>query len=152
LTPFTALENSRALAFIQRLLQLDRSLASIGIEEAQTTGVSSNRLALAQEQLTAGDEDIADTRYLSGIEHYRNAWQHVLRPRITSLDSSGTGSRRIEFFGFPNASYLLQTSGDLITWTNLDRKAAGADGAVTWEDAARDGGGGGTRFYRVLLP
>jgi hypothetical protein len=63
--------------FINQLAGVDRHLATIAIGDAVTKSGAPKDIAKANEELGKGDSDIAAGKYASGIEHYRNAWQHA---------------------------------------------------------------------------
>lgn len=64
-------------AFIDRIVQADRLLVSIAITDAEAAGADSNAIARANDELAKGDDDISESNFESGLEHYRNAWQQL---------------------------------------------------------------------------
>lgn len=60
--------------FINRLVNADRSLASIAISDA--AGGKPKQLQEANRELAKGDI-LSTSKYADAIEHYRNAWQHA---------------------------------------------------------------------------
>src|SRR5262249_30810461 len=53
-------------------------------------------------------------------------------PRITSLQNPGTGQLQIQSAGHANEAYVLQSSLDLVTWSNLTTNNADAFGGYLW--------------------
>jgi VCBS repeat-containing protein len=58
----------------------------------------------------------------------------------------------ISFAGIPGVTYTIQVTDSLVgtpVWTDLDSVAAGPNGRFTYRDIAP---GGGSRFYRAVVP
>lgn len=58
------------------------------------------------------------------------------------------GSRQIQFIGVPNATYAIQASSDLKTWTTVATRTADQSGKVTFTEPLQPGQS--ARFYRVV--
>ncbi len=67
--------------FIDRLVAVDRILASVAIEDAKAAGANSKDIAKAEQEMAKADK--MHSRILTGavIEHYRNAWEHAQRAK-----------------------------------------------------------------------
>jgi hypothetical protein len=65
--------------FINRIVRADRLLADIATGDAVAVHGDQNEIAQARDELARGDSDAAGGKYESGIEHYRNGWQHALK-------------------------------------------------------------------------
>jgi len=63
--------------FINRIFKADRLLATVAIQEAIGTGVSSKKIEQAQRFLTKGDAAVGDDACNNGIAAYRNAWRRI---------------------------------------------------------------------------
>jgi len=64
--------------FVDRIVQADRLLASVAIQDAINAGASPKKLAGAEIELAKGDREAALSTCGGGIEHYRNAWKRVV--------------------------------------------------------------------------
>ena len=65
--------------FLMRIVRADRLLALVAINDSVAAGLDPNEIANARGELGRGDKDVAGGRYESGIDHYREAWQHACR-------------------------------------------------------------------------
>ena len=64
--------------FIGRIAQADRLLASVAIADAQgDPNTDPKQVAKGLDELAKGDQDLADGKQSSGIEHYRKGWKRV---------------------------------------------------------------------------
>jgi hypothetical protein len=63
--------------WIDRLVEIDRTLASTAIAEATAAGGKADRLSKANEELAKGDEADALGNPQEAIDHYKKAWQHA---------------------------------------------------------------------------
>jgi parallel beta-helix repeat protein len=63
--------------FINRLVNIDRLLASTAINDA--AGGDVKKIDKANDELGKGDAGVADSHFTDAIEHYRNAWKHALQ-------------------------------------------------------------------------
>jgi hypothetical protein len=66
--------------FIERLVQADRVLASVAIDEAEAAGTNPKDILKARTELAWGDVLVQGAMYTPAIEHYENAWRRVTRP------------------------------------------------------------------------
>ncbi|HWN93409.1 MAG TPA: HYR domain-containing protein, partial [Methylomirabilota bacterium] len=64
---------------VDRILQADRLLAFIAIQDAIAAGASSKKIDQAQKFLAKGDAAVGDEKCHNGVEHYRNAWKRAAR-------------------------------------------------------------------------
>ncbi|MEW6196883.1 MAG: Calx-beta domain-containing protein [Bacteroidota bacterium] len=65
--------------FIDRIVQVDRILATIAINDAVNLGGDTNDITKANEELSKGDNKILNAKYESGIEHYRKSWGKAIK-------------------------------------------------------------------------
>jgi hypothetical protein len=75
----SAIADALLQGFIDRIVNADRRLALVVINEAIAAHGDQKEIANARDELAKGDSDIASAKHESGIEHYRNAWQHALK-------------------------------------------------------------------------
>jgi hypothetical protein len=73
----TTLAKPTLQKYVNSLVAADRALATVAIADA--AGGDPRALAQATDELHKGDNDVTHGKLESGIEHYRNAWQHALR-------------------------------------------------------------------------
>ena len=73
-----------------------------------------------------------------------------LAPRFSSVQVESGGSVRIRFFGTPNRTYRVQTSADLVSWS--DAGTITTDSAGLAEGVDTQTGGIDVRFYRLAWP
>ncbi len=71
-------------------------------------------------------------------------------PQITSFTMTNAGKFQLGVQGTALQSYLIQTSIDLINWTNVSTKIADSSGAFTW--SASNNASVSARFFRVAFP
>ncbi|MBF8295611.1 MAG: Calx-beta domain protein [Bacteroidetes bacterium] len=64
--------------FIDRIIQIDRTLVTTAIDEAVQQGGNPRDISKAKDELAAGDGDIGTAKYESGLEHFRNAWKNAV--------------------------------------------------------------------------
>ncbi len=64
---------------ISRIITGDRLLAAVAIGDAISAGGNQPDITKANQEIASGDNDVADYKFNSGIEHYRNAWGHALK-------------------------------------------------------------------------
>jgi hypothetical protein len=60
-----------------------------------------------------------------------------------------SGDFRLTGLGIPNRTYMLQTSTDLVHWTELQTSVANAEGLIEFTDS--DAASHPVRFYRTAL-
>ena len=65
--------------FIDRLVSIDRALATIAINDAISGGGNAPKLAQAHSELAKGDADAAAGKSVNAIEHYRAAWANAIK-------------------------------------------------------------------------
>ena len=64
---------------MRRIAGADRSLAVIAINDAIGAQGGQLEIEIATQELVKGDRDVANGKYESGIEHYRQAWRMALK-------------------------------------------------------------------------
>jgi hypothetical protein len=69
---------STVQGFIDRIVKADRLLVTVAIQDGINAGAGAKGIALADQELIAGDTAIGGGEYEDGIEHYRNAWRHAM--------------------------------------------------------------------------
>ena len=69
---------------------------------------------------------------------------------IISIARQSGGSMLIRVCGFSGTNYLMETSSDFNTWTNLGTMSESGLGSFQFEDTGTDGVD--SRFYRVSSP
>ena len=133
--------------FIHRIVKCDRLLAVINIQDAAKAGLNARKIAEALAMVAKGDHEAAAGQYANAIEHYRNAWRHVLQLRLqVSLNPDGT--TRLQFVGNDSKSYRIEMSTDMVNWVSLGACTADADGNVEFTDP--NAAAGPLRFYRAV--
>jgi uncharacterized repeat protein (TIGR01451 family) len=65
--------------FIDRIIQVNRELAVIAVQEAISSNGDPKDIAKANDHLSNGDKAIQNSKYENGIEHYRDAWKNALK-------------------------------------------------------------------------
>ena len=63
---------------INRLVQIDRALAVIEIQYAETHNGNASKLNSARTYLAKGDTDAAAGKPTSAIDDYKNAWKNAV--------------------------------------------------------------------------
>ncbi len=135
-----------AQGWINRILECDRLLALISINESAAAGLNQKKIAQDMEELLKGDAQALAGHYNNAIEHYRNAWRHALHLRLfVHLSSTGP---RLNFVGNNNQTCLIQVSSNLVDWVVLGSCRADHEGNVEFIDS--NPGQQTGRFYRVL--
>ena len=61
--------------FINRMLQVDRALASVAIDEAVLAGVSAKKIEQARKFLAKGDAEARGDKCYKAFDFYRVAWK-----------------------------------------------------------------------------
>ena len=64
--------------FINRLVDADKTLATVAYNDAVAAGGDAKKIAKANEELSKGDARALDGKFVDAIEHYRNAWKHAI--------------------------------------------------------------------------
>jgi hypothetical protein len=137
------------LDLINRIVQADRLLAVLAIDEAEAAGLNPKKVAEDRAQVAKGDQDAADGKPEEAIEHYRHAWKHVIHLKIMP-PRPAAGGLRLGFIGLAGETYVIQRSPNLVDWTTLGTTTSGPDGSIEWDDP--DAGTQPARFYRVMQP
>ena len=132
---------------IDRIVKSDRLLAVVEIQAAQASGAGAARIDEDNKELTKGDTDIAEGKYESGIEHYRNAWMHALHLKVLSFNPMPDGNVRLEFIAFSGEGYTVQASTNMTDWITIGTGTAPADGVVVFNDLGESRTI--SRFYRA---
>ena len=109
--------------------------------------MDSGKIAEAEEQVATGDEDMAAGKLAAGIEHYRNAWNHVIHFQIRIRASASPGRLCVAFTGLSGRTYVLEASTNLTDWTMVASRTPMRDDMMTIEDS--EATVGSARFYRV---
>ena len=65
--------------FINRLVEADKLLALVAIEDAVAASGDAKKIDKANDELGKGDARVADGHFTDAIEHYRNAWKHAIQ-------------------------------------------------------------------------
>ena len=78
-SPKSALESEALLGLIDRLVQADRALAAVSLQDATEAGVDPELLAPAMKAMQVGDAAAADGKHTVAILLYRNAWRLALQ-------------------------------------------------------------------------
>ncbi len=73
------LSQSVLRGFISRIIDADRLLAFVAIDDAVAAQRVPSEIKKAREELARADADIANNKNESGIEHYRQAWKLALK-------------------------------------------------------------------------
>jgi hypothetical protein len=132
---------------INRIAKSDRLLATIAIQDALASGIDPKRLAQATDEVAAGDADVGDAQYESGIAHYRDAWKMAVQQAFKLVASLGADGPVLEFESAPGDQFVIETSTNLTDWTELDAISAAPDGSVRFQDSVGDGFE--VRYYRA---
>ena len=66
-------------SFIDRMLQVDRQLATTAIDEAIVAGGPAKKIELARKQLAKGDAETRGDKCYKAFDYYREAWKAVIR-------------------------------------------------------------------------
>jgi hypothetical protein len=133
--------------FIDRIVKSTRLLAVVSIQDAITAGAEAKRFSQANDEVATGDADIAAGQYEPGIAHYRDAWKLAMQLGFKLSAQLSAGQPLIRFEAAPGDSFVIETSTNLIDWTDLDTVTADGDGVVQFQDAT--GGNGDVRYYRA---
>jgi hypothetical protein len=133
--------------FIVRIVNSDRLLAVISIQDAAKAGLNARKIAEANAMVARGDEAAAAGHYANAIEYYHDAWRQVRQLRLwVSLNSNGTA--RLQFVGSSSKAYRIEVSTDLVKWVSLGKCTPDAEGNVEFTDpsVAKQP----LRFYRAV--
>jgi hypothetical protein len=77
----SSLPDPTSQAFINALVNANRQLADIAINETVAAHGPQRQINKANEELSRGDRDIAThllAKFKSAIDHYRGAWKHAM--------------------------------------------------------------------------
>ncbi len=137
--------------FITRLVQIDRELAVISVDEAEAAGANPKKIKEDREEIAEGDHDAARGKYEDAIEHYRDAWAHAVKLKVSgkALSHSAIGFR-LHFAALEDEQYIIEVSSDFVQWTPLATITADADGNIEYVDT--DAANHPKRYYRVVQP
>jgi hypothetical protein len=128
--PQHAVSPNMVEALIGRIVRCDRLLACVALNDAQAAGVDPKQLEQGWSCLARGDGKVADGEYEAGIDSYRQAWHHALLLNARLAVRSTAGVLALEFPGFPQAAYAIETSTNCINWVQIGTVTAGPDGAA----------------------
>lgn len=78
-SPKSALESHALLGLIDRLVEADRALADVCLQDAVVAGVEAELLAPARRSMQVADTAAANGKHLVAVLLYRNAWKSTLR-------------------------------------------------------------------------
>ncbi len=136
---------------IDRLVAIDRALAVISVDEAEAAGANPKKIKEDREEIEEGDEDAAEGRGDKAIKHYRDAWAHAVKLKVTGHAAMPSPAGfRLHFAGFAGEQYVLEVSPDFVHWTPLATITADAEGDIDYTDA--EAALHPQRFYRVVQP
>jgi len=62
----------------KRIANIDRNLVLVAIQDAEDIDGDFELIDEANDELAAGDEDLAAGNYADAIEHYKNAWNKAI--------------------------------------------------------------------------
>ena len=133
---------------INRIISADRLLAIIAIQDGISAGIAQKKLDQANKELGQGDDAIAKGQYEAGIEHYRNAWQHALLPKIGNVALTASGNLQLEIWGDRNQTCIIQTSTNLIGWTTIAVEQTDSNGVLDFDEPGNRLDN--SRFYRII--
>ena len=71
-------------------------------------------------------------------------------PQISSVKSTTGGQLQLSVQGTAFHAYIIQTSPDLITWTNAATNSADSNGTLLWSTTINAAVSG--RFFRIAFP
>ena len=141
----SAVDPAQIQNFIDRIVKSARLLPVIAIQDAITAGADPKRLSQAMDEVTVGDASIANGQFESGIAHYRDAWKIAMQLAFKLSAQLSSAQPLSQFEASPGDTFVIETSTNLIDWTDLDTVSADADGTVTYQDATN--GIGDVRYY-----
>ncbi|MBI5730430.1 MAG: DUF11 domain-containing protein, partial [Ignavibacteriales bacterium] len=96
--------------FVDRIVQVLRYLVVVAINDAVRLQGDSKDITKANQELLKGDADISNSKYESGIEHYRNAWDKAMGslPKALSLAGSVENEEHTAAEFIPSEFGLMQ--------------------------------------------
>jgi hypothetical protein len=137
---------------INRLVAIDRALAVISVDEAEAAGASAKKIKEDREEIADGDEDAAEGRPDKAIKHYRDAWAHAVKLKVSGahvMFNAAVGFQ-LHFTGLAGEQYVIEASSDFVHWSPVASITADVNGDIRFTDpAARTLP---NRFYRVVQP
>jgi hypothetical protein len=133
--------------FVDRMVQADRLLAVVAIEDAISAGVRPQKIEQAERWIARGDADAADEFCRGGLQEYRQAWKRVARPAVAPV-LQPDGRVRLEIAAEPGERLVIQTSSNLRDWVTLGRCIIDQEGSTRFQDP--EARSHGARFYRVV--
>ncbi len=114
------------------------SFATVGSNEVATINVAANQVGTATVTIFVTD----------GATPLSQAFRLTVGVRPTLAVNLVAGDLKITFSGTPNASYTIQSTTDLKTWTSVGTVTADANGAAEFD--ANVASGSGSVFYRAV--
>jgi predicted phage tail protein len=69
--------NNSVNATIYSLVGVDKSLASIAINDASSSGGNPNEIAKAQQEMNKASDEFKKGHFDDAIDHYKHAWEHA---------------------------------------------------------------------------
>ncbi|MDB6035124.1 MAG: hypothetical protein JWM16_5462 [Verrucomicrobiales bacterium] len=136
--------------YISQLFQADRMLAATAITEAIRAGVSAKKISQAQQFLARGVAASTDQKCGSGMEDYKNAWKHVLLPKVSCVPSLLPERIQLKVVGDGGTTYAIQVSANLRDWVTIAMLKANSNGIILWEDSRSQKPA--IQYYRILEP
>src|SRR5262249_41379419 len=120
---------------VDRILRVDRLLASVAIQDAIYGNAAQKAIAEAQDELARGDIGVTNDKCDEGIDHYRKAWFRAARATVWQSIQLAKGHVRLEIRGKPGQVYVIQASANLTDWVSIASRIADAVGGIAFEDA-----------------
>jgi hypothetical protein len=117
-----------------------------------TTLVGELWMALSNLSDPANFADGAYTIYAVGMDRAGNAGSSVIFVTVNENSQSGTiaklanGGWKLRFFGVPGYGYRIESSDDLVKWSQIGTGYGGSDGFVEFTDTTNSP----VRFYRAV--
>lgn len=135
--------------FIRRLIQCDRLLATVAIRRASQAGGDPAQIDKAWDEVSKGDADAQNSKVVTAVEHYRNAWRHS--SHLSVRESKPTAGRLgLTFYGSPGQVYAIQASTNLLDWVTMATRRADVNGVLEFEVSIASACP--TGFYRIKAP
>lgn len=137
--------------YLDRLVAIARALAVLVIDEAEASGGKPEKIWEVRKEIGQGDKDAAKGRADKAIKHYRDAWSHAVKLKVTSrVRMEGKAGFRLHFTGVAGEQYRLEVSSDFTHWTLLATLTADGNGDMDYTDV--DASKHRSRFYRLVQP
>jgi hypothetical protein len=139
----SSVDPDRLQNLIDRIVKSTRLLAVIAIQD----GADPKRFSQANGEVAAGDADISAGQYEPGIDHYRDAWKLGMQLAFKLSAQLSAGQPLIQFEAAPGDNFVIETSTNLIDWTDLDTVSADANGSIQYQDVTNPSSD--VRYYRA---